>query len=133
MAIAPEQRAVLHRRIEKRFSLMLELGLLDEVRSLRKRNDLHADLPAMRAVGYRQVWQYLAGELDYQEMIERGVIATRQLAKRQFTWLNGWDGLQWIHTDEGGLLVSTETTMPQVNGLQGLPALVLAQKYVSQL
>ena len=87
LALIPSDRAVLHQRIEKRFGLMLEQGLIDEVKTLRSRGDLHEDLPAIRAVGYRQVWDYLASRIDYTEMQERGVIATRQLAKRQLTWL----------------------------------------------
>ena len=87
LALMPSERVVLHQRIEKRFSQMLEQGLIDEVKALLERGDLHEDLPAIRAVGYRQVWDYLADRMDYTEMKERGVIATRQLAKRQFTWL----------------------------------------------
>lgn len=87
LALMPSDRAILHQRIEKRFGLMLEQGLIDEVKALKETGELHKDLPAMRAVGYRQVWDYLEGKLDYTEMKERGVIATRQLAKRQFTWL----------------------------------------------
>ena len=87
LALIPSDRAVLHQRIEKRFQLMLEEGLIEEVKTLRDRGDLHEDLPAIRAVGYRQVWDYLESRLDYTEMQERGVIATRQLAKRQLTWL----------------------------------------------
>lgn len=87
LALIPSDRAVLHQRIEKRFGLMLEQGLIDEVKTLRERGDLHEDLPAIRAVGYRQVWDYLESRIDYTEMQERGVIATRQLAKRQLTWL----------------------------------------------
>ncbi len=87
LALIPSDRALLHQRIEKRFSQMLEQGLIDEVKTLRNRGDLHQDLPAIRAVGYRQVWDYLDGIIDYTEMQERGVIATRQLAKRQLTWL----------------------------------------------
>ena len=87
LALIPSDRAILHQRIEKRFGLMLEQGLIDEVKTLKSRGDLHEDLPAIRAVGYRQVWDYLASRIDYTEMQERGVIATRQLAKRQLTWL----------------------------------------------
>jgi tRNA dimethylallyltransferase len=87
LALIPSDRAVLHQRIEKRFSQMLDQGLIDEVKTLWSRGDLHEDLPAIRAVGYRQVWDYLANRIDYTEMQERGVIATRQLAKRQLTWL----------------------------------------------
>ncbi|WP_058546526.1 tRNA (adenosine(37)-N6)-dimethylallyltransferase MiaA [Pseudomonas fluorescens] len=96
LAIAPANRQVLHRRIEQRFTLMLEQGFIDEVVALRERSDLHAGLPSIRAVGYRQVWDYLDGKLTSAEMQERGIIATRQLAKRQFTWLRSWTGLHWL-------------------------------------
>lgn len=96
LAIAPAQRQVLHDRIAQRFRAMLEQGFVEEVEALRSRSDLHAGLPSIRAVGYRQVWGYLDGELSRDEMVERGIIATRQLAKRQFTWLRGWDGLHWL-------------------------------------
>lgn len=95
-AIAPQQRSVLHERIAQRFHLMLEQGFLDEVQMLWQRGDLHADLPSIRAVGYRQAWMYLQGDYTYDDMIERGIIATRQLAKRQFTWLRSWDDVQWL-------------------------------------
>ena len=87
LAVAPADRTILHERIAQRYELMLQNGLIDEVEALRKRGDLHQDMPALRAVGYRQVWEYLSGSLTYTEMVERGIIATRQLAKRQFTWL----------------------------------------------
>ena len=96
LAIAPANRQVLHRRIEQRFTLMLEQGFIDEVVALRERSDLHAGLPSIRAVGYRQVWDYLDGKLTQAEMQERGIIATRQLAKRQFTWLRSWADLHWL-------------------------------------
>ncbi|AEA66688.1 MULTISPECIES: tRNA (adenosine(37)-N6)-dimethylallyltransferase MiaA [Pseudomonas] len=96
LAIAPANRQVLHRRIEQRFTLMLEQGFVDEVVALRERSDLHAGLPSIRAVGYRQVWDYLDGKLTSAEMQERGIIATRQLAKRQFTWLRSWTDLHWL-------------------------------------
>ncbi|AYC31215.1 tRNA (adenosine(37)-N6)-dimethylallyltransferase MiaA [Pseudomonas cavernae] len=96
LAIAPAQRQALHERIAERFHAMLEQGFVAEVEALRERGDLHAGLPSMRAVGYRQVWDYLDGNLSKAEMTERGIIATRQLAKRQFTWLRGWAGLHWF-------------------------------------
>ncbi|WP_109512912.1 tRNA (adenosine(37)-N6)-dimethylallyltransferase MiaA [Pseudomonas ovata] len=96
LAIAPADRKVLHDRIALRFGQMLEQGFLDEVLALRSRTDLHAGLPAIRAVGYRQVWDHLDGKLTREEMQERGIIATRQLAKRQFTWLRSWENLQWL-------------------------------------
>ncbi len=99
MAIAPRDRSVLHARIAARFEQMLEQGLLAEVQVLFGRDDMHAGLPAIKAVGYRQVWEYLEGKLSYDEMIERGIIATRQLAKRQYTWLRSWPDLHWIYTD----------------------------------
>ncbi len=98
MAIAPAQRQVLHRRIEQRFVQMVEHGLVEEVEALRGRSDLNAELPSMRAVGYRQVWSYLDGNCSRDEMVQRGIIATRQLAKRQLTWLRGWEGIHWLET-----------------------------------
>jgi len=99
LAISPRDRSVLHERIAQRFQVMVEQGLIDEVQKLYRRGDLHVDLPAIRAVGYRQVWDYLAGDLSKAEMLERGIVATRQLAKRQYTWLRGWPGLHWIYTE----------------------------------
>ncbi len=87
LALMPSDRSLLHQRIALRFQQMLQQGLVEEVKTLKDRGDLHEGLPAMRAVGYRQVWDYLCGRIDYNEMVERGVIATRQLAKRQYTWL----------------------------------------------
>ena len=97
-AIAPVERAVLHERIATRFDLMLEQGFENEVVKLYERSDLHEDLPSIRSVGYRQMWQYLDGQLSYAEMRERGIIATRQLAKRQLTWLRGWEQVTWLDT-----------------------------------
>ncbi|HLV78228.1 MAG TPA: tRNA (adenosine(37)-N6)-dimethylallyltransferase MiaA [Marinobacter sp.] len=95
-ALAPEDRKVLHTRIEKRFLTMLENGFLDEVRCLMARGDLSPELPSMRCVGYRQAWDYLSGECDYDTFVSRGVAATRQLAKRQLTWLRKWPDLHWL-------------------------------------
>ncbi|NVD69397.1 tRNA (adenosine(37)-N6)-dimethylallyltransferase MiaA [Duganella sp. BJB1802] len=90
-ALEPSDRAVLHERIARRFDIMLEEGpdgnLITEVEVLRRRGDLHPGLPSMRCVGYRQAWEYLDGTIDYKTMRETGIIATRQLAKRQLTWL----------------------------------------------
>lgn len=99
-AIAPQDRNILHQRIEKRFHQMLDLGFEHEVRTLFDRGDLHVDLPAIRCVGYRQMWSYLSGEIDYDEMVFRGVCATRQLAKRQITWLRSWDDVHWLNSDQ---------------------------------
>ncbi|CAM4392400.1 tRNA (adenosine(37)-N6)-dimethylallyltransferase MiaA [Pseudoalteromonas flavipulchra] len=98
-AIAPNDRKVLHERIEKRFKIMLDGGFKNEVLALYQRKDLHPDLPSIRCVGYRQMWEYLAGECDYNEMVFKGVAATRQLAKRQLTWLRGWQDVTWLDTD----------------------------------
>lgn len=87
LIVAPEDRKQLHEKIELRFNQMVKIGLIEEVKALYCRGDLTEKMPAIRAVGYRQTWLYLQGEYDLQTMIERGVIATRQLAKRQFTWL----------------------------------------------
>lgn len=87
IALEPSDRAVLHARIAQRFDAMLANGFIDEVRQLRQRKDLHPGLPSIRCVGYRQVWEYLDGECDYDTMRERGIVATRQLCKRQITWL----------------------------------------------
>lgn len=95
-AIQPPDRGVLHERIEARFHKMLANGLLEEVESLYRRGDLSPALPSIKSVGYRQVWQYLDGELDYDGMVERSIIATRQLAKRQLTWLRSWPNLRHL-------------------------------------
>ena len=87
LALVPSDRGALHRRIEERFDAMLERGLIEELRGLRKRHALRPELPSMRCVGYRQAWQFLEGEFDGDELRNRGIFATRQLAKRQLTWL----------------------------------------------
>jgi tRNA dimethylallyltransferase len=132
MAIAPLDRKVLHARIERRFKLMLESGFIDEVKLLHRRADLNLDLPSMRSVGYRQAWQYLDGQLTYDEMSSRAVIATRQLAKRQFTWLNKWKELHWVHTDEQGLLVSNSSAADNVSDIVGMPSITLALRYANK-
>ncbi|AHG78833.1 tRNA dimethylallyltransferase [Mannheimia varigena USDA-ARS-USMARC-1388] len=96
-AIAPQDRAVLHQRIEQRFHKMIDLGFEDEVKRLFLREDLHINLPSIRCVGYRQMWEYLQGEISLDEAIFKGICATRQLAKRQITWLRSWQGeLTWL-------------------------------------
>ncbi|MGL5359211.1 MAG: tRNA (adenosine(37)-N6)-dimethylallyltransferase MiaA [Shewanella sp.] len=105
-AIAPKERSVLHRLIGIRFEQMLQQGFIDEVRQLKARGDLHLDLPSMRCVGYRQCWQYLDGEFDYDIMVEKAVAATRQLAKRQLTWLRSWPELNWLESGAEGNLVT---------------------------
>lgn len=85
--VAPEQRKTLHDKIAERFDLMLKQGFVDEVRALWQRGDLDESLPSIRCVGYRQAWSYLNGEYDLATMRDKAIVATRQLAKRQFTWL----------------------------------------------
>lgn len=109
LAIAPKERDILYKRIEKRFYEMMHSGFMEEMETLYQRGDLTPELPSMRAVGYRQAWQYLAqrqphddklsGSLTREQMIEHAMIATRQLAKRQFTWLRSWQDLQWVYFD----------------------------------
>lgn len=96
-AIAPQDRHILHERIEQRFHKMIELGFQAEVEKLYARGDLNINLPSIRCVGYRQMWEYLQGDYEHDEMIFRGICATRQLAKRQITWLRGWKTpVQWL-------------------------------------
>lgn len=92
LALIPSERAVLHARIAARFDAMLAAGLLDEVEHLRRTYRLKPELPSMRAVGYRQAWAYLDGAIDTKALREQGIAATRQLAKRQLTWLRSWEG-----------------------------------------
>ena len=99
-AISTTERKELHQRIELRFNIMLEQGFQAEVETLKKRSDLHENLPSIRCVGYRQMWQHLNGEFDHDEMVFRGVCATRQLAKRQLTWLRSWPELTWLTTND---------------------------------
>lgn len=99
-AIAPQDRKILHQRIEQRFHQMLDAGFEEEVRALYERGDLHVDLPSIRCVGYRQMWSYLEGETDYDEMVYRGICATRQLAKRQITWLRSWENVHWLDSEQ---------------------------------
>jgi tRNA dimethylallyltransferase len=95
LALIPVERARLHRRIELRFDGMLQAGLVDELEQLKRKYRLEPSMPSMRCVGYRQVWKYLAGEYARDEMRERGIYATRQLAKRQLTWLRAMQ-LKWV-------------------------------------
>ena len=92
IALIPSDRSVLHARISTRFKMMLEHGLIEELRSLQACYELHPDLPSMRCVGYRQAWQFIAGEISEAELLDKGIAATRQLAKRQLTWLRAMPG-----------------------------------------
>lgn len=98
-AIAPKERAELHRRIELRYEKMIEAGFEDEMRTLYARGDLHPDLPSIRCVGYRQMWDYLEGKCTLDDAVFKGICATRQLAKRQITWLRSWDNLTWLDSE----------------------------------
>lgn len=109
LVVAPQDRAILHERIKKRFIQMLDEGLIDEVKQLFSRNDLSLETPAIRSVGYRQVWEYLAGKLTFDEMREKGIIATRQLAKRQLTWLRSWPDAVWFDSEAIDLLDQIKT------------------------
>lgn len=108
-AITPQDRGELHRRIELRFAKMVEAGFEQEVRTLYERGDLHPDLPSIRCVGYRQMWDYLAGRCTHEEAVYRGICATRQLAKRQITWLRGWENVTWLDSDSPSLSLQTVT------------------------
>ncbi len=99
-AISPSERKELHDRIAIRFRTMLNNGFQTEVEGLRARGDLNLKMSSMRCVGYRQMWEYLDGKYDYDFMVERGIIATRQLAKRQLTWLRSWKELIWLETGD---------------------------------
>lgn len=107
-ALIPQNRALLHQRIEQRFIAMMEAGFEDEVRKLYQRGDLQADMPSIRAAGYSQLWSYLEGQLSLVEAVERAIIATRQLSKRQQTWLRNWPNCQQISVDDGVQYHSTQ-------------------------
>ncbi|MBU2895000.1 tRNA (adenosine(37)-N6)-dimethylallyltransferase MiaA [Colwellia sp. D2M02] len=113
LAITPKERSTLHQRIELRYQQMVEQGFEEEVNKLQARGDLHEDLPSIRCVGYRQMWQYLNGECNHDEMIFRGVCATRQLAKRQLTWLRSWPDLHWLNSDDETNLAQVLTLLKQ--------------------
>ena len=104
----PTQRGLLHDKIEKRFLQMIAGGFVEEVRDLYGRGNLSSDLPALRSVGYRQLWSFCNGETNLDEAVRRGIVATRQLAKRQLTWMRGWDGLEIVPLDDGKKLLSTK-------------------------
>jgi len=119
LALVPEDRAALHARIAERFDAMLAAGFLDEVRKLRRRDDLDADLPAIRAVGYRQAWLHLEGKLDAPTFREQAIFATRQLAKRQITWLRGELDARWFDPDRDGSDAEASRAVARFLGAEG--------------
>ena len=117
-ALIPQNRALLHQRIEQRFTAMMEAGFEDEVKKLFHRGDLHSDMPSIRAAGYGQLWSYLEGQVSLDEAVERAIIATRQLSKRQQTWLRNWPNCQQIAVDDGEQYYSTQVLCDFILKLQ---------------
>lgn len=117
LVLAPGDRDVLHARISERFDAMLAQGFIDEVRGFYQREDVQADLPAMRAVGYRQAWMYLQEKYSMEELRERGIIATRQYAKRQLTWLRSEENAHWFDSSEGVPLEQVESFLKDAMSL----------------
>jgi len=116
--VCPPDRGLLHRRIALRFGQMLEMGFVEEVERLRRDSRLGPASPSMRCVGYRQVWQHLDGDFDRATMRDKGIAATRQLAKRQLTWLRGWPGLSWLDPQQS----SAEQLAEQIRRRLAAPA-----------
>ena len=116
LAVAPSDRGDLHRAIDTRFRGMIEGGLVDEVRGLAKRPGVGPDIPSMRAVGYRQVWDHLRGRSDHAEMVAQAIAATRQLARRQFTWLRSLSGIHWLDPAGGAALHACRYIMRNADG-----------------
>lgn len=114
--LAPSSRAALHGAIETRFRAMLAAGLLAEVERLHARGDLHAGLPSVRAVGYRQLWAFLEGECTLEEGVRQGITATRRLAKRQMTWLRAEPDLRWLATPGEGVAAARAALLPGTSG-----------------
>jgi len=118
IAVSTSERSLLHERIEMRFKQMLEEGFVDEVKNLRARGDLDLNKPSMRAVGYRQAWQYLDGEYSFEDMQYKGIVATRQLAKRQLTWLRSEQDLHWFKSDQNNFEQQVLKLIQQVPNLK---------------
>lgn len=114
LSVMPPERSVLHERIEQRFDIMLEQGFEAEVRALWERGDLDLSMPSVRCVGYRQMWEYFSGQWDYETMRYKGIVATRQLAKRQITWLRSWENLNWLDTNDRDI---TDKALKLVNSV----------------
>jgi len=120
LAIAFNERSQLHDRIEKRFHAMLARGLIEEVKKLLKRGDLSANLPSVRTVGYRQIWEYLTDNINYNQMVNSAIAATRQLAKRQITWLRGYPELRVLEGDMAQMTRESVEYLTTGGGLGGL-------------
>jgi tRNA dimethylallyltransferase len=119
VSLEPAERAQLHHNLESRFDGMLKAGLIDEVRLLRTHSGVHADLPAMRAVGYRQVWEFLEGHISAEQMRYKALAATRQLGKRQLTWLRAIDGRQVFNPfDAGGLPAALQYCLEELSSIK---------------
>jgi len=119
VSLEPSERGQLHRNLENRFDAMLQAGLIEEVRLLRAHPDIHADLPAMRAVGYRQVWEFLEGHINAEEMRYKALAATRQLGKRQLTWLRAIEGRQVFNPfDAKGLPAALQYCFDQLSAIK---------------
>ncbi|TAK73746.1 MAG: tRNA (adenosine(37)-N6)-dimethylallyltransferase MiaA, partial [Gammaproteobacteria bacterium] len=114
LALMPSERARLHERIAARFQQMLAAGFIDEVQRLYERGDLSADLPSIRSVGYRQAWAYCEGQLHYDDMCQQAIAATRQLAKRQMTWLRTWPTLTLFDSEANDLFMQVATVINQI-------------------
>ncbi len=120
LGICPQQRSELHERIRVRFKRMLSQGLVAEVERLRDRDDIRPELSSMRTVGYRQVWEYLTGQVNYNQMAERGVIATRQLAKRQLTWLRSYRAVHSLDSTDRALVATSVGYLSAKLGAMGV-------------
>jgi len=112
LALMPVNRKLIHQRIEDRFKSMMDRGFEAEVKALYARGDLNINMPAIRSVGYRQLWQYLDGQCSLDEAVEKAIAATRQLAKRQITWLRNWPGSCEIQTDTETEFLSVDRMLP---------------------
>ena len=120
-ALMPVERLWLHESIERRYQSMLDEGFLDEVRHLRSRPELHAELPSMRSVGYRQAWRHLDGRSDFDDFVEQGLAASRQLAKRQMTWVRGMNDVHKIPCDDNqNPQTHTASVMAQLDAIKAL-------------
>ncbi|PPI88496.1 tRNA (adenosine(37)-N6)-dimethylallyltransferase MiaA [Candidatus Pantoea edessiphila] len=105
--IIPESRDLLHKRIELRFKKILALGFEEESRALFARGDLHVNMPSVRCIGYRQMWSFINGEISYEDMVYQAICATKQLAKRQFTWMRKWKNIHWLHSENIKLAIDS--------------------------